>query len=1102
MARSRKSIFFVLLLLASACQEKKEEPVLFELMEQTGIDFANNIQNTDDFNIFNYRNFYNGGGVAIGDINNDGLADVFFTANMGTNKLYLNKGNWQFQDISATAGFTQQDKWSTGVVMVDINNDGWLDIYVCNAGYAQGRVPKNQLFINNKNLGFTEAAESYGLTNAGGYCTHAAFLDYDMDGDLDCFIVNNSFIEVNTLDYANKRMLRAKNWPVEEHLKGGGDKLLRNDNGRFTDVSEQAGIYGSLLSFGLGVTVGDVNGDDYPDVYVSNDFFERDYLYINQQNGTFRDELEARVQHTSFASMGADMADVNNDGNPDIFVTDMLPDDDYRLKTTTSFENIDVYRIKERSGFYHQFTQNTLQLNNGNGTFKDVAFYGGVAASDWSWGALMFDADNDGLTDIYVCNGIYYDLTDQDFVDFFDLANQRMARSRKKDDVDVITQKMTSTPIPNKTFRNTGDLKFTDVGEAWGLARTSFSNGAAYGDLDNDGDLDLVVSNVAQKAFVYKNNGREQNGNNYIGLQLKANGSNSFGIGAKVKIYSGDQIIGRELNPSRGFQSSVGYKIIAGLGKREVDSVSITWPDRSVDKLIKPAVNRVHEIKQSGTTPSKSVRDSVMYAGAYLQPVIAHFDKHAEDQHIDFYEERNIPRMLSREGPCSAIGDVNGDGLKDVYIGGATNQSGQLYLQTNDGFIKKPVPAFLPFAVFEDVTAVFFDCDKDQDLDLFVGSGGNSLPRGSQEYQHRLYINDGKGNFEAGGKNFPDNYANTAVAVPHDFDNDGDIDLFVGARSTPMQYGIVPASHIYINDGKGNFADMEKAKLGGISDVGMVTHAVWADVAGDAQKDLVIAGEWMSPRIFSFKGDRFEEVKTNLDQLSGWWQCVTATDIDGDNDADLILGNIGENFYLQPSADKPVKMWIKDFDNNGTNDVVITRTIGERDMPVFLKRELTEQMPSLKKRNLKHKDYATKSIQDLLTTEQRNNSIVQEFNYASSCIAVNEGNGRFRIERLPSQVQFSSVGAVVSIDVNKDAKPDLIIGGNEFGFQPQFSRLDADPGYILINDGKGRFTVLPDANAGLGLRGQVRDIAVLPGKEGTYILILQNDEYPRLFRLK
>jgi hypothetical protein len=1095
-----------------SCNQESQNATLFELQKSTGIDFVNTVKNTKDFNILTYRNFYNGGGVAIGDVNNDGLADVFFTANMGSNKLYKNKGNWKFEDISEKAGFVPKKDWSTGVVMVDINHDGWLDIYVCNAGYIDGVAPESKLYINNGyttssaegDVSFTESAEQYGLANKGGYSTHAAFFDYDLDGDLDAFIINNSFIPVNTLNYANKRDLRAKDWPVADFLKGGGDRFFRNDGGKFVDISEEAGIHGTLISFGLGVTVGDINGDSYPDVYVSNDFFERDYLYINQKNGTFKDELEQWMGHTSLASMGADMADINNDGFVDIFTTDMLPGDDYRLKTTSSFDNIDVYRLKTERGFYHQLMQNTLQYNNGNGTFSEIGFFSGVAASDWSWGALMFDADNDGLTDLYVCNGIYHDVTDNDFIDFF--ANdiiQEMVMTGRKEQVDSIISKMPSTPILNKAFRNEGNLKFSDAGTAWGFTQPSFSNGAAYGDLDNDGDLDLVINNVNQEAFIYKNNSREHNKNNYVGISLKGKGTNTYAIGSKVKIFAGGQLFHREVEPSRGFQSSVDYKQVVGLDTlSHIDSMVIIWPDKTVSKLVNPGLNKVHEVQQP-EAPGAIYQANVAATTSLLKEVENMMEKHREDDYIDFFYERNLPEMLSREGPHIAVADVNNDQLEDVYIGGAKGQAGQLYLQNSSGFNKKQEKIFDQFSEFEDVAVLFFDCDGDRDMDLFVGAGGNNVPPRRKQLRHRLYKNDGNGNFVIDTTAFPHNDMNISVAAANDFDGDGDIDLFVGSRSIPYSYGVTPTSYLFQNDGKGHFTDVAAAMNPQISQAGMVTGAVWSDLNGDNVKELIITGQWMAPRIYTYKNKKFEELpNTNLSGLYGWWQSVAAADVNGDGKQDLVLGNIGENFYLKPDSAHPVKMWLNDFDHSGSIDQFRTSTINGKDMPVFVKRDVTDQFPSLKKGNLKNQDYAGKSIQQLFSKELIEGSSVKEFNYCGSIVALNDGTGRFTVQKLPSMAQWSSTNAVAIIDVNNDNRLDLIVGGNKFTFPPQFGRLDASRGDVLLNLGDGKFERLKSQASGLDLVGEVRDIKIINGRNKRFVLVAINDQVPRLYQLQ
>lgn len=1104
-------IFAIVLCCFVSCGKPDSNKPLFEFKTETGIDFVNTVQDTKDFNVLTYRNFYNGGGVAIGDINNDGLADVFFTANMGSNKLYKNKGDWQFEDISDKAGVGEKQDWNTGVVMVDINHDGWLDIYVCSAGYIDGMAPKSKLYINNGTqagsggeVSFTESAEEYGLANEGGYATHAAFFDYDLDGDLDAFIINNSFIPVNTLNYANKRDLKAADWPVPDFLKGGGDRFFRNDNGKFTDISKEAGVHGSLISFGLGVTVGDVNNDSYPDVYVSNDFFERDYLYINQKDGTFRDEVEEWMGHTSLASMGADMGDINNDGYVDIFATDMLPDEDYRIKTTSSFDNIDVYRFKVKQGFYHQLMQNVLQVNNGNGKFSETAFYSGVSASDWSWSALMFDADNDGLSDLYVCNGLYRDVTDLDFIDFF--ANdiiQKMVLTGKKEQVDEVISKIPSVPILNKAFKNEGNLKFSDAGTNWGFTKPSFSNGAAYGDLDNDGDLDLVINNVNETAFIYQNNSREISKNNYIGLSLRGKGQNTFAIGSQIKIYLGNQILHREIGPSRGFQSSVDYKQIVGIGNADkIDSIIITWPDRTYTRLVQPGLNTVHELKQDGAngSPQKPPAQQIV---ALFSPVENSLNPHKEDDYLDFYYERNLPEMLSREGPKIAKADVNGDGLEDIYIAGAKGQPGQLYFQTAGGFVLQKQKVFDQFAGFEDVAVLFFDCDGDKDIDLFIGSGGNTSRTGSGELQHRLYRNNGKGEFEADISAFPPNDMNISVAVANDFDNDGDLDLFVGSLSVPFVYGKTPTSYLYLNNGKGEFTDVTKEMGEFISQAGMVTDAVWADVQGDAHKELIVVGKWMSPRIFSYNGKTFDEVSnTGLTDLYGRWETLVAADLNGDGKQDLVLGNIGENFYLRPDSGRPVKMWLYDFDQNGVTDEVVTRTVDGRDMPVLTKRDLTEQFPALKKENLKNSAYAGKSIQQIFSKQAIEGASIKQFNFCASIVALNDGKGNFQVAKLPLMVQLSSVHAIAVVDVNKDQKPDLVVGGNNFNFSPQFGRLDASCGDVLINDGKGNFKRLSSAESGLSISGEVRDIKQLNMNGRDFILFTRNNMQPVLYRFQ
>ena len=988
--------------------------------------------------------------------------------------------------------------------MADVNADGLLDIYVSNAGNMEGNNHDNDLYINNGDLTFTEMAHEFNLAKTG-FTTHATFFDYDKDGDLDAYILNNSNIPVSSLGYAEQREVRAQDWEgVPDIFRGVGDMLLRNDGGRFVDVSQEAGIYGSLIGFGLGVMVTDFNEDTYPDIYVSNDFYERDYLYINQGDGTFSEQIKDWTGHLSLSAMGIDIGDINNDGFQDIFITDMLPEPEERVKSVMEFEGYKVYDLKRNKDFYHQYIQNTLQLNNGNGTFSEIAYYSGVDATDWSWAGLMFDMDNDGLRDIFITNGINHDLTDLDFVDFFaDEIIQKMALTGKKESIDSIIQKMPIKPQPNYAYRNKGDLTFDKANKEWGFDVPTRSNGAAYGDLDNDGDLDLVINNVNMEAYVYRNNTDRQREHNYLRMKFRGPEKNPFAIGTTARVYIGPEVIVQELIPSRGFQSSVDYTMTLGLGSAKlVDSIRIHWPDDRTQLLEKVTPNQELVLDHDNATDKVKTAKSLPARTFMTENSLDNVRRHQEDRYNDFDHEGLIYSKLSQEGPALAVGDVDGDGNDDFYLGGGTDQPGVLYRHLGEGRIQiKQNAAFDADASFEDTAAAFFDADGDQDLDLLVASGGNQVGK-HRTYRPRLYLNDGTGAFSRSEQELPTSFKNMSTVSPEDFDGDGDMDVFIGSRSVVGIYGVNP-DHLFLeNVGGGEFRNATDRLANDLKDAGMVTASVWADLDGDGRKDLVTATDWGSPKIYRNNGRRLSKLNTSLDSLHGWWNTVTAADLDQDGDPDLILGNEGANLHYKPSPGHPVRMWVNDFDNNGTLEQIVTLHENGGDYPIHMKKELTGQLVSLKKENLKASVYATRTIQELIPAEVVSRSIVKQATISESVVLINEGGGKFTVSKLPERAQLSCICGVSCLDINRDGHLDLVMAGNNFEFKPQFSRLDAGYGNVLLGDGKMGFQWQDYAQSGFTVRGEVKHLGTLTDSNGRiYLVAAINEEKPRIFQI-
>lgn len=1064
---------------------------------QTGIDFSNQLEESADVDVFRYRNYYNGAGVSIGDINNDGLADVYLTANSQKNRLFLNLGNFKFKDITASAGVGGTRAWSTGVSMVDVNADGYLDIYVCNSGDINGANRENELFINNGDLTFTERAKELGLDDKG-FSTHAVFFDYDKDGDLDCYLLNNSFRPTSTLGYKNVR---------SERDALGGDKLLQNDNGLFKDVSGKAHIYGSVIGFGLGVTVGDVNNDNWPDIYVANDFFERDYLYINNHDGTFSESLEKSMGHISMFSMGADLADLNNDGYLDVLSTDMLPEDDYRLKTVASFDSYDLYQTKLNNGYYHQYMRNMLQLNNKDGTFSEIGQYAGVSATDWSWGALIADFDNNGNKEIFISNGIYRDVTDHDFLEF--MANEeniRAALEGRKIDYKKIITELPSNKLSNYLYVHNGDLKFTNVSKSWGLDEPSFSNGSAYGDLDNDGDLDLIVNNVNQELFVYRNDVKNNGKNSHLAITFRGLSKNVFGVGAKVYVFNKGDIISNEHMPIRGYQSSMDYKMIIGLGELSVvDSMVVLWPDERIQTFKNVKTNQSLEVLQRNASVKKRTMANLQKSLFTESKTHVNY-VHRENDYNEFNSQRSLLQMLSTEGPAMCIGDLNSDGRDDFYIGGGAGQAGAIFIQKEDGAFKNlQTTTFDADAPSEDIDAVFFDVDRDNDLDLYVVSGSSEFDVASTALQDRLYINtgikNGEPSFEKAENVLPSLRQNGSCVKPCDYDNDGDIDLFVGTRTQLMKYGI--GCDQYILENKGTHYENESYKSPDLKSLGMVTDAQWFDYDNDGLKDLIIVGEWMPVTVFKNLGKAFKKIEIpSLQNTNGWWNVIESADIDRDGDLDFVLGNLGTNTKLKASIENPVSLYVGDFDQNNSIDHIYTYQRDGKDYPVSLKQDLAKQMNFINKKFVYYKDFAGKSVDQILDGSMVERASILRAYENHTCILRNDGGEGFSIEPLPSAAQLSPVYSIKAFDVNGDGALDLIMGGNLFSVKTEIGRYDASYGLVCLGNGSGNFKVLTATESGIKLRGEIRNVNIVKGRGRVFTVIARNNDSLKVFEIK
>ena len=1083
----------------AACRPSAQPPAppLFERLpaEVTGVTFANIIPDTGALNIITFLNYYNGGGVAVGDVNGDGLPDLYFSSNTGKNSLYLNKGNYRFEDVTERAGVAGPPGWKTGVTMADVNGDGRLDIYVSAVDYLTMR-GHNALYINNGDGTFTDRTHEYGLDYAG-YGTQAVFFDYDGDGDLDLYVQSYSAHRERAIGTASARDVR--------NARTGG-RLYRNDGGHFTDVSASAGIFASTEGFGLGVVASDFDGDGCPDLYVANDFQENDYLYHNNCNGTFSETIAKATGHTSRFSMGVDAADMNNDGRPDIFVADMMPEREDILKTSASSESFDLFNARLRAGYHPQYARNTLQLNRGEGRFSDIGYLAGVYATDWSWAPLLADLDNDGQKDVFITSGIYRRPNDLDYINFIgnEAVQASMASGGDTTDLAVI-KVMPSVPVPNHAFRNNGNLTFTDMSAAWGLSTPGFSNGAAYVDLNNSGALDLVVNTLNGPAAIYRNRARTQNHNAFLGVTLRGTGKNTGGIGAKVLVQQGTRTQLIEEMPTRGFLSSMDPRLHFGLGRDStIDTLTVIWPNRAYQVLTHVAGNRMITLSQSDasgrwnyvsrTTPGATgtVATAPLFEDVTARLAVPYV--HVENSISDFDREPLMPHLLSTEGPALAVGDVNGDGLDDIFVGGGKWQPGRILLQQRDGsFRSSDQPAIAADSLAEDVDAIFFDADGDGHPDLLVVGGGNEFTGRADPLRPRLYLNDGRGGFRrAPADAMPAIFENASCVITGDFDGDGHADLFIGSRVVAGRYGLSPRSHLLHNDGHGRFTDVTHERAPGLDSAGMVTSAAWVDYDGDGKLDLVVVGEWMPVRVFHQENGTFVERTTEVGfaGTEGWWNSVIAADVNGDGHSDLVLGNLGLNSYITASTNEPARMFVGDFGHNGTLEQIITFYKHGVSYPLAGRDELVKLLPALRSRYPSYAAFGASRVEDIFpASDLRSARLLQAHTFATS-VAMNNGKGRFEVRPMSAEAQLSPVRSILAGDFDGDGRIDLLMGGNLYGVPPMLGRYDASYGQLFHGGGDGSFHAVDLPTSKLVIEGQVRHLATLRAANGSVLVVV------------